>query len=92
MQHGIGTIHERFGKKVSSRWHHQGYGTSLDLRIYVYEDWEVPGLKELQRGRDHNIDPRSCAKGQWGTQVGWLVKLWCKTSSPYQRTFSLVEG
>jgi hypothetical protein len=66
----VGKLHERFGKKGNSWWPHQGYGINLDLRIYVYEDWELPGLKELQLGRAHNIDPQSCAKGQWGTQVG----------------------
>ncbi|KAH7286788.1 hypothetical protein KP509_32G022800 [Ceratopteris richardii] len=50
-------------------WPQQGYGNYLSLRIYVYESAEIVGLEELQSGRQHNIHPDSCAKGQWGTQV-----------------------
>ncbi|PKU83114.1 probable glucuronosyltransferase Os03g0107900 [Dendrobium catenatum] len=50
-------------------WPNRGYGTSLSLKIYVYEESEVDGLRELMRGRDGKISAESCAKGQWGTQV-----------------------
>ncbi|KAI5084038.1 hypothetical protein GOP47_0000207 [Adiantum capillus-veneris] len=63
----LGSFEEVFGKSVG--WPQQGYGSFLSLRIYVYEEWEINGLKDLQSGRDHNIHPDSCAKGQWGTQV-----------------------
>lgn len=63
----FGSFKEVFAEIMG--WPEQGYGTFLRLRIYVYEEREINGLKELQSGRDHNIHPDSCAKGQWGTQV-----------------------
>lgn len=57
-----------FGKN-SLAWPQQGYGSHLCIKIYVYEEWEIDGLKELLYGRDHSITADSCAKGQWGTQV-----------------------
>ena len=50
------------------------YGSRLSLKIYVYEDHEIEGLRELMRGRDGTISPDSCLKGQWGTQVmrSWM--------------------
>lgn len=62
-----GTLNDVFGPRTS--WPVQGYGTELTLRIYIYEDWEARGLKELMSGRDHKIDANSCVNGQWGTQV-----------------------
>ncbi|KAB2603630.1 glucuronosyltransferase [Pyrus ussuriensis x Pyrus communis] len=50
-------------------WPQRGYGPQLDLKIYVYDDREIDGLKALMRGRDGVIDPKACLKGQWGTQV-----------------------
>nr|CAD1838810.1 unnamed protein product [Ananas comosus var. bracteatus] len=50
-------------------WPQRGYGPRLDLRIYVYDEAEIDGLRELMRGRDGRISPESCVKGQWGTQV-----------------------
>lgn len=52
-----------------SGWPERGYGTQLNLRIYVYETKEIDGLQELLSGRDHSIDFSACVKGQWGTQV-----------------------
>lgn len=40
-----------------------------DLKIYVYDEDEVDGLKALMYGRDGRITPKDCLKGQWGTQV-----------------------
>ncbi|XP_020600094.1 probable glucuronosyltransferase Os03g0107900 isoform X2 [Phalaenopsis equestris] len=62
----VGTL---FLSSGSLAWPHRGYGTSLSLRIYVYEESEVDGLRELMRGRDGKISVESCLKGQWGTQV-----------------------
>lgn len=67
IQYG-GTLQDVFGKS-SAGWPEQGFGSQLSLKIYVYEDSEVDGLKELIRGRDHSVASDSCAKGQWGTQV-----------------------
>ncbi|PKA56652.1 putative glucuronosyltransferase [Apostasia shenzhenica] len=53
----------------SLSWPHRGYGSVLSLKIYVYEESEVEGLRELMRGRHGKISAESCAKGQWGTQV-----------------------
>ncbi|KAH0976692.1 hypothetical protein GBA52_026411 [Prunus armeniaca] len=50
-------------------WPHRGYGPHLDLKIYVYDDREIDGLKALMHGRDGTIDSSTCLKGQWGTQV-----------------------
>ncbi|CAN0928553.1 Probable glucuronosyltransferase Os02g0520750 [Linum grandiflorum] len=46
-----------------------GYGAVLSVKIYVYEENEIDGLKELMRGRDGKIAAEACVKGQWGTQV-----------------------
>ncbi|XP_015697732.1 probable glucuronosyltransferase Os03g0107900 [Oryza brachyantha] len=40
-----------------------------DLRIYVYAEDEVDGLRALLRGRDDDVPAATCLKGQWGTQV-----------------------
>ncbi|XP_068665806.1 probable glycosyltransferase At5g25310 [Aristolochia californica] len=53
----------------TASWPVRGYGTDLSLKIYVYEENEIDGLKELMRGRDGKIVADSCLKGQWGTQV-----------------------
>lgn len=50
-------------------WPQRGYGDSIELRIYVYDESEIDGLRELMRGRDDRITPQACVKGQWGTQV-----------------------
>lgn len=50
-------------------WPQRGYGTHLSLKIYVYDENEIDGLKHLLFGRDGKISPDSCLKGQWGTQV-----------------------
>ncbi|XP_037423195.1 probable glucuronosyltransferase Os03g0107900 [Triticum dicoccoides] len=39
------------------------------LRVYVYAEDEVDGLRELLRGRDGAVSAATCLKGQWGTQV-----------------------
>ncbi|KAH7525190.1 hypothetical protein FEM48_Zijuj06G0198800 [Ziziphus jujuba var. spinosa] len=51
-------------------WPQRGYGVHLDLKIYVYEEDEVDGLKELMYGKDGNtITADTCSRGQWATQV-----------------------
>ncbi|CAN1234760.1 Probable glucuronosyltransferase Os03g0107900 [Linum perenne] len=50
-------------------WPDRGYGAVLSVKIYVYEESEIDGLKELMRGRDGKIAAEACVKGQWGTQV-----------------------
>nr|XP_043606435.1 probable glucuronoxylan glucuronosyltransferase F8H isoform X2 [Erigeron canadensis] len=52
-----------------SSWPHRGYGSYIDIKIYVYDENEIDGLKLLLYGRDGTISPQSCLKGQWGTQV-----------------------
>ncbi|KAF8377114.1 hypothetical protein HHK36_030487 [Tetracentron sinense] len=53
----------------SVSWPERGYGFRLSLKIYVYDELEIDGLKELMYGRDGKISADSCLKGQWGTQV-----------------------
>ncbi|OVA01995.1 Exostosin-like [Macleaya cordata] len=53
----------------SISWPDRGYGNYLSLKIYVYNEREIDGLKELMYGRDGKISADSCVKGQWGTQV-----------------------
>ncbi|KAK9160212.1 hypothetical protein Syun_006553 [Stephania yunnanensis] len=55
------------GRSVS--WPERGYGPYLSLKIYVYEEDEIDGLRELMRGRDGRVSAEACVKGQWGTQV-----------------------
>ncbi|KAL5560450.1 hypothetical protein UlMin_036661 [Ulmus minor] len=50
-------------------WPQRGYGPQLILKIYVYDENEVDGLKALMYGRDGRITAKDCLKGQWGTQV-----------------------
>ncbi|XP_024024998.1 probable beta-1,4-xylosyltransferase IRX10 [Morus notabilis] len=50
-------------------WPLRGYGPHLDLKIYVYDENEIEGLKALMYGRDGKISAVKCMKGQWGTQV-----------------------
>ena len=56
-------------------WPQRGYGPHLDLKIYVYDENEVDGLKALMYGRDGRITPKDCLKGQWGTQVSNICNL-----------------
>ncbi|THU59633.1 hypothetical protein C4D60_Mb07t04130 [Musa balbisiana] len=58
-----------FDRAGSLFWPDRGYGSRLDLKIYVYEEKEIDGLRELMRGRDGRVSPDACVKGQWGTQV-----------------------
>jgi hypothetical protein len=44
-------------------------GRDADLRIYVYSEDEIDGLRALLRGRDGTVSAATCLKGQWGTQV-----------------------
>ncbi|PSS31756.1 Arabinosyltransferase ARAD1 [Actinidia chinensis var. chinensis] len=50
-------------------WPHRGYGHQLSLKIYVYDEREIDGLRLLLYGRDGKISADACVKGQWGTQV-----------------------
>ncbi|KAI3975078.1 hypothetical protein MKX01_004364, partial [Papaver californicum] len=54
---------------VNNAWPNRGFGNHLSLKIYVYNENEIDGLKELMYGRDGQITVDSCLKGQWGTQV-----------------------
>ncbi|RZC63444.1 hypothetical protein C5167_025199 [Papaver somniferum] len=54
---------------INNGWPNRGFGNQLSLKIYVYEENEIDGLKELMYGRDCQITVDSCLKGQWGTQV-----------------------
>lgn len=51
------------------RWPERGYGSHLSLKIYVYDENEIDGLKELMYGRDGSVKTTACLKGQWGSQV-----------------------
>jgi hypothetical protein len=51
------------------RWPERGYGSHLSLKIYVYDENEIDGLKELLYGRDGSVKTTACLKGQWGSQV-----------------------
>ncbi|XP_038884262.1 probable glucuronosyltransferase Os04g0398600 [Benincasa hispida] len=53
----------------SLSWPDRGYGSHLSLKIYVYDESEIQGLKALMYGRDGKITAAACLKGQWGTQV-----------------------
>ncbi|KAA0058869.1 hypothetical protein IC582_004718 [Cucumis melo] len=53
----------------SISWPERGYGSHLSLKIYVYDETEIQGLKALMYGRDGKITAAACLKGQWGTQV-----------------------
>ncbi|KAL6315754.1 hypothetical protein AAG906_007180 [Vitis piasezkii] len=53
----------------SLSWPERGYGSQLSLKIYVYEEDEIDGLKSLLYGRDGSIPTEVCVTGQWGTQV-----------------------
>ncbi|KAG8499423.1 hypothetical protein CXB51_005926 [Gossypium anomalum] len=50
-------------------WPDRGYGSRLSLKIYVYDENEIDGLKDLLYGRDGSISSNACLKGQWGSQV-----------------------
>ncbi|GFQ02376.1 probable glucuronosyltransferase gut1 [Phtheirospermum japonicum] len=45
------------------------HGAHLNLKIYVYDEDEIEGLKLLMYGREGKISADACVKGQWGTQV-----------------------
>lgn len=50
-------------------WPERGYGSHLSLKMYVYEEDEIEGLRALMYGRDREISAADCIRGQWGTQV-----------------------
>ncbi|GLU07066.1 hypothetical protein SLE2022_240420 [Rubroshorea leprosula] len=50
-------------------WPQRGYGSYIDIKIYVYEENEIEGLKPLMYGKEGVIDVGICYQGQWGTQV-----------------------
>ncbi|KAK8572247.1 hypothetical protein V6N13_047859 [Hibiscus sabdariffa] len=50
-------------------WPERGYGSRLSLKIYVYDENEIDGLKHLLYGRDGSISTNACLKGQWASQV-----------------------
>ncbi|KAF0895649.1 hypothetical protein E2562_013936 [Oryza meyeriana var. granulata] len=62
---GDGRVVGRGGRRGGDRspWPHR------DLRIYVYAEDEVDGLRALLRGRNDDVPAATCLKGQWGTQV-----------------------
>ncbi|KAH7567980.1 hypothetical protein JRO89_XS07G0205500 [Xanthoceras sorbifolium] len=65
-QHNFVSVSDS-GRSLS--WPQRGYGSHLSLKIYVYDENEIDGLKHLMYGRDGTISADSCLKGQWGTQV-----------------------
>ncbi|KAL9251768.1 putative glucuronoxylan glucuronosyltransferase IRX7 [Drosera capensis] len=59
-----------FGGDDESRfWMDRRDGSGLDMRVYVYDEDEIVGLRGLLYGRDGRTLAESCVKGQWGTQV-----------------------
>ncbi|MBA0585513.1 hypothetical protein Gorai_016287 [Gossypium raimondii] len=56
-------------------WPDRGYGSHLSLKIYVYDENEIDGLKDLLYGRDGSISSNACLKGQWGSQVMFFLLL-----------------
>lgn len=62
----------RDGRSMS--WPERGYGSHLSLKIYVYDELEIDGLNALLRGRDGKISADACLKGQWGTQVIFVIE------------------
>ncbi|KAE8659017.1 nodulin MtN3 family protein [Hibiscus syriacus] len=50
-------------------WPERGYGSHLSLKIYVYDENEIDGLKLLLYGRDGSVSTDDCLKGQWASQV-----------------------
>ena len=58
------------------------------LRVYVYDEDEIDGLRALLRGRDHTVSAATCLKGQWGTQVRTQIPYWI-SSPPSQLTPTL---
>lgn len=63
------TLRPPFSDGGDLSWPIRGYGPYLDLKIYVYDENEIEGLKALMYGRDGTITAKDCLKGQWGTQV-----------------------
>lgn len=43
-----------------------------DLRIYVYSEDEIDGLRSLLHGHHNTVHTATCLKGQWGTQARQL--------------------
>ena len=67
-------LHRTYSSAVTSddgvlRWPERGYGSHLSLKMYVYDENEIDGLKELMYGRDGSVKTAACLKGQWGSQV-----------------------
>ncbi|XP_026401090.1 probable glucuronoxylan glucuronosyltransferase F8H [Papaver somniferum] len=60
---------------VNNAWPNRGFGNQLSLKIYVYDENEIDGLKELMYGRDGKITVDSCLKGQWGTQAELMASV-----------------
>ena len=56
-------------------WPERGYGSHLSLKIYVYDENEIDGLKDLLYGRDGTVSTNACLKGQWGSQVIFFFRL-----------------
>lgn len=50
-------------------WPERGFGSHLSLKIYVYDENEIEGLKPLMYGKEGKVDVNICYLGQWGTQV-----------------------
>lgn len=73
----VPTAQSRVGFDVGGSlvWPKRGYGSHLSLKIYVYDEDEIDGLKLLMYGRDGTITSDACLKGQWGTQVTSVFNL-----------------
>ncbi|EPS73727.1 hypothetical protein M569_01029 [Genlisea aurea] len=53
----------------SKSFAYRTYSGRLNLKVYVYDEDEIEGLRLLLYGRHGNISAENCVKGQWGTQV-----------------------
>lgn len=80
----------RFSEDEGSvRWPRRGYGSYISLKIYIYDENEIDGLKQLLYGRDGTISADSCLKGQWGTQViQFPFFLYTRVHGTYRSSFS----
>ncbi|KAL8167606.1 hypothetical protein V2J09_009105 [Rumex salicifolius] len=58
-----------FHSDGSISWPERGFGSYLNLKIYVYDENEIDGLKALMYGCNGSITADDCVQGQWGTQV-----------------------
>ncbi|XWS23613.1 hypothetical protein CRYUN_Cryun28dG0029900 [Craigia yunnanensis] len=63
--HSSQNVNLRVAKSNGVLWPERGYGSHLSLNIYVYDENEIDGLKDLLYGRDGTVSTNACLKGQW---------------------------